>query len=335
MIKFDGVTIRYGKLFELIDALAGDVGYRHVGVNKGAYVVTASVDGMHAFGDILADEDLRLQGFLTWVGKSSMEVHVNIITCQGRLAGSTQFIMVARAHQSGASFSVPSLDMGQDELRAGQARADHRKLQASQSLQLKPPRQEELGVLHKLYLEAQYLKQQKKAFLDSPISLASSSVSPLPFFKYMKHTVQRSVHLMHFQQRNIHGKIFGGHLMRVGFEIGYITAVCFFGSEAKTHFHCLDDIQFLRPANVGSTMEFEATATFSRAPFVVVEVVVSSIAIETGFKNKTNSMTFIFECNDTAVRVPDVMPRDYIEFVKFLEGRRSLSKMVSSSSSLP
>ena len=123
--------------------------------------------------------------------------------------------------------------------------------------------------------------------------------------------------------------------MRVGFEIGYITAVCFFGSEAKTHFHCLDDIQFLRPANVGSTMEFEATATFSRAPFVVVEVVVSSIAIETGFKNKTNSMTFIFECNDTAVRVPDVMPRDYIEFVKFLEGRRSLSKMVSSSSSLP
>ncbi len=75
MIRTDGTTIRYGKLFEILDGLAGDVSYRHCGgPSKDLTIVTASVDGMKASASIDIKNDLKLQGYLTYVGKSSMEV---------------------------------------------------------------------------------------------------------------------------------------------------------------------------------------------------------------------------------------------------------------------
>jgi acyl-coenzyme A thioesterase 9 len=120
--------------------------------------VTASVDGMQAFSDINADENLRLEGYLTWVGTSSMEVHVNILSVPSpansapRLAGSTQFIMVARNRDTGKSYQVPGLEMSEVELSTGQKRANRRKQLAANSLQLRPPAKDEVDLLHKLYL---------------------------------------------------------------------------------------------------------------------------------------------------------------------------------------
>jgi acyl-coenzyme A thioesterase 9 len=77
MIRTDGITIRYGKLFEILDGLAGDVAYRHCGGRTDDLtIVTASVDGMKASANIDINNDLKLQGYLTYVGKSSMEVFV-------------------------------------------------------------------------------------------------------------------------------------------------------------------------------------------------------------------------------------------------------------------
>lgn len=76
MMLDDGKTIRYGKLFELLDALAADVAYRHVGGGRSSEltIVTASVDGMKNFANINIVEDIKMQGYLTYAGKSSMEV---------------------------------------------------------------------------------------------------------------------------------------------------------------------------------------------------------------------------------------------------------------------
>jgi len=82
MVDVDGNTIRFGKMFEILDALAADVAYRHVCTpgqhfkNEAAEVtiVTACVDGMRNFSTISVDEELRLQGYLSFVGRSSMEV---------------------------------------------------------------------------------------------------------------------------------------------------------------------------------------------------------------------------------------------------------------------
>ena len=78
MMLDDGKTIRYGKLFELLDALAADVAYRHVGGGRSSEltIVTASVDGMKNFANINIVEDIKMQGYLTYAGKSSMEVSI-------------------------------------------------------------------------------------------------------------------------------------------------------------------------------------------------------------------------------------------------------------------
>ena len=81
MVDIDGITIRFGKLFEILDALAADVAYRHVcspenysKEAKEATIVTACVDGMRNFSTIRVDQELRLQAYLSYVGTSSMEV---------------------------------------------------------------------------------------------------------------------------------------------------------------------------------------------------------------------------------------------------------------------
>jgi hypothetical protein len=76
MSKSDGVNMRYGKLFELLDAFAADVAYRHYGDDPGSKVaiVTAGVDSMKVIDNISLMNDLKFQGYLTFVGRSSMEV---------------------------------------------------------------------------------------------------------------------------------------------------------------------------------------------------------------------------------------------------------------------
>lgn len=354
MLKFDRKTIRYGKLFELIDALAGDVGYRHVGLHCGPnesessasdfYVVTASVDGMLAFADVSAHEDLKLQGYVTWVGSSSMEVQINIIQAPSvgsdRLIGSTQFIMVARERLTGQAYKVPGLDAVPEDLQLGHARSNARKGLARQSLNILPPNAGEIEEMHSLFLKSQFLKLQKRALVNNNSSVTDLrsrlqglerggtdliSSAPKPF-KYMKHTTMSTTQIMHYQNRNVHGKVFGGFLLRIGFEIGFIAASCFFQTESLCRFHSVDDVQFVRPADVGSFMEFEATAIFSKGRFLVVAVEVNDIDISTSFKSKTNSFSFVFSCDDES-RVKDVMPRDYSEFIRHLEGRRVLDRL--------
>ena len=71
----DNKTVRYGMLFQILDALAADISYRHCNNDFASYtIVTAAVDEVNAFVHIDVTQDLKLQGYLTYVGSSSMEV---------------------------------------------------------------------------------------------------------------------------------------------------------------------------------------------------------------------------------------------------------------------
>ena len=59
--------------------------------------------------------------------------------------------------------------------------------------------------------------------------------------------------IMFEQNRNVHGKIFGGYIMKKAFEIANVAAVCFFG-EQYPHFVFIDDIQFVRVSANGSLL---------------------------------------------------------------------------------
>jgi acyl-coenzyme A thioesterase 9 len=323
MANYTGEVIRYGKLFEIIDCLAGDVGCRHCEGSEGITIVTASVDGMNiADADISAEHDLILQGYLTYVGTSSMEIHVNLIQ-KNNLVASTQFIMVARHGADGVAYKIPGYSLRNnieiDDYYKGKIRASERKIQSKESLSVAAPKTAEVEHIHQLYLKSKIMQQSQ----SSKLLLKNNE-------KYMSQTIVISTEIMHPQNRNAHGKIFGGEIMRKAFELGYITAVSFLG-ERNTQFVAVDDINFLKPVNIGSIIMFNGMVTYSspETNLVIVEVTVEQSEPGTMIREQTNTLTYVFKKiatnngngNDTTI--PTVVPMHYGEFISYLEGQRT------------
>lgn len=369
LLRGDGVgshKIRYGNLFEIIDALAADVSYRHCGPDP--VIVTASVDGMRSIKEIELQYDLKIQGYLTYVGSSSMEVNINIVTSYPNgeevLVGETLFIMVARDRVTGQSVKAPTLELESTEsqraFEQGKLRASYRRKRALESLTLNPPRPEEIEHIHKLYLDSRKLTWNQEIELLTNINTYSSSsssssssinlptyvapatilageISPVAGdkmhqysgYRWMNHTIFKNTHHMHAQNRNIHGKMFGGYLIKMAYELATVTAMTYLGTDDPI-FVAVDDIQFTKSVHLGSIMDIKSTVVYSEGNRIVVKVVAKMIRLQPEFsRTQTNTFVFVFEAPAKVTQIAKVIPREYKEFVLYLEGRRSLEKLTS------
>lgn len=365
MVESDGKTIQYGKMFELFDGLAGDVAYRHAGGRStGITIVTACIDGMQAISSVHIDQDVKLQGYLTYVGKSSMEVSIDLITLDkegnSTIVGQTQFIMVARTAAEGRAFPIHGLELVTEEainrFALGASRVSARKARAATSLALTPPKPEEIDVIHNLYLLTEKIREEKAAHLANKLNqddfleksaessntsqsssvpsstsrLGSSIPSPTQGnmkFRFMKSTVMNNVQVMPSQERNVHGKVFGGYILRKAYEIARVCAIFFYGKAETPEFCFIDEVQFVKPVATSSIMEFTATAVFSQDGKVVIQVVGNEVNPQIGRRTKTNILNFAFKsavgCHK---RIPEVIPKEYPEIVLYLEGMRAMQQ---------
>lgn len=66
--------------------------------------------------------------------------------------------------------------------------------------------------------------------------------------------------IMHGQDRNIHGKVFGGYLMREAFDISYLTVLCQSDGESPELLR-VDQVLFLKPVTVGQIVCFKSKIT--------------------------------------------------------------------------
>ena len=69
-------------------------------------IVTAAIDQIQFYYPVSIEEDCLLSGYVSYVGKSSMEVHIDVmqkIEGEDRLACSANFVMVARNKHTGKS----------------------------------------------------------------------------------------------------------------------------------------------------------------------------------------------------------------------------------------
>lgn len=79
--------------------------------------MTASIDEIDFFHSIKADLDCKFSGYVSFVGKSSMEVQIKVhqnIEGTERLACSAKFVMAARNKESGKAYPVPPLNFSQE-----------------------------------------------------------------------------------------------------------------------------------------------------------------------------------------------------------------------------
>jgi acyl-coenzyme A thioesterase 9 len=93
--------VRTGRIFEIMDSVAGLVSYQHCygsisgQVKNPMICVTGSIESFYMFEKIDIKKDMNIEGYLNSVGKTSMEIEINVQQ-EGKLKATSIFTMIAR-----------------------------------------------------------------------------------------------------------------------------------------------------------------------------------------------------------------------------------------------
>jgi acyl-coenzyme A thioesterase 9 len=313
--------IRIGRLLEDLDALAGITTFSHTDDadhrTRALSIVTASVDRIQFKRTLSPNHNLRLIGTPTWVGRSSMEVRIDVeeenIPNQFERIAVAYFTMAARdpaankATQSrypsrfllegktilssssfialrvlsinpflhlmafvlyclwtfsflllSPSLAVNKLQPETEEekrrFKQGELNKQRRLAAAEISLQKQPPSAEERFIIHDLFMRSSKAKDsQTKNFVK------------------MISTTLQSVTFCQSQERNLANKIFGGYLMRKGFEVAFTTARLYSRTDVPPLCTAMEEVTFHRPVDIGDILSLKVGLVLASPspPFVI------------------------------------------------------------------
>ncbi|KAE9613568.1 putative thiolester hydrolase [Lupinus albus] len=316
--------IRMGKLVEDFDALAGTIAFKHCSNEDGTamplLLVTASVDRMVLKKPIHIDADLTIVGAVTWVGRSSMEIQLELTQpAQGNLNISdtpalvANFTFVARDSATEKAVPINQISPETEEERLLWEDAEKRnKLRKKMKLEQKHTENEDNARLSSLLAEG-------RIFIDMPALADRDSI-------LLKDTCLQNSFICQPQQRNIHGRIFGGFLMRRAFELAFSTAYAFAG--VAPHFLEVDHVDFVKPVDVGNFLRLKSCVLYTELdnpdkPLVNVEVVAHVTKPELRSSEVSNRFYFTFGIDPEAIknglRIRSVVPDTEEEARKVLE----------------
>ncbi|KAK4375018.1 hypothetical protein RND71_005695 [Anisodus tanguticus] len=237
--------VRIGKLLEDLDALAGTISVKHCSdvdsMTRPLYLVTASVDKMVLKKPISVDTDLKMVGAVIWVGFSSIEIQVDVIqpangsSASESVALTANFIFVARDYKTGKAAPVNRLC---PETEAEFFFMKQQKLEITLGKERGGGDKKEIenGGVNRL----EELLAEGRIFCDMPALADRDTI-------LLRDTRLENSLICQPQQRNIHGRIFGGFLMLRAFELAFSTAYAFAG--LMPSFLEVDHVNFLRPVS--------------------------------------------------------------------------------------
>jgi acyl-coenzyme A thioesterase 9 len=189
---------------------------------------------------------------------------------------------------------------------------------ASKAMQLRqkvsaPPSFDEMQALHLLHRQRALCREQAASH-----QLEEACLPELP-------TVQeytfRSSRVIFPEQRNVHGKLFGGFVMSEAQSLAQYTAT-FFGMGQPIVPMGIDEAIFLQPVALGDLVTFtarlvHATATTCR---VTVTVEVRDPKAPSTVPKRSNRLLFVFG-GDFSSR-PGIIPETYQEILMHMDARR-------------
>ena len=267
--KSPGGAMRFGKVLEDLDALAGNIAFHHV-IGGDVMLVTAAVDRI-ALKDIpVLERDQRLSGQVTFVGSSSMEIRMQIHeienddddddddenkdgSCEHWLEG--YFTFVAVDPETKKPVKICPLIPETSEERA------LFELGALKAAKKKEARKKQIGA--GLPITAEVLEMNKRAeqlMIDAfPLIKMPSLADPQAIL--MSHTQMMNTLIAQPQVRNLSNTIFGGFLMRRAFELAFSNAYSF-GGEWPQMLE-VDNITFNAPVYVGDLLQFNSRVIYS------------------------------------------------------------------------
>jgi len=324
-LRADG-GVRLGKLLEDLDTFAVHISYKHNDSLKDEEnnttplgIVTALVDNVVIHQpNIPMDKDLRLKGQVSWVGSSSMEISMSVLDHKTDMNYiDALFVMVARSPETNRAAHVNALERTTAEDRKnyalGELNKRRRIADSKQDLFKSPPSNFESELIHGNFLKT----LDPNAGTFSSRVLEENSV-------WMETCKLKSVLVAMPEHRNIHGKLFGGHIMRKAFELAYSNIKIVTGTSVE----CvgIDDISFRAPVNIGSLFLLNSQIAYSQDNFAVARL----YAMVTDPIKKTNQTTntfyFIFKTKDGS-DMPKVVPRTYGESLLHVDAQRRFEYM--------
>ena len=249
--------MRFGKILEDLDALAGNIAFAHV-QDPQLNIVTASVDRIRLRRPPNLESDQHLQGKVTYVGTSSMEIRMQCIN-EGDEWMEAYFTFVATDPVTKRPMKIPPLTpespLEQKYFDAGQRRAQVKKEARKRSTN-KTAAAMHGGMMTDPHIEAmaQDLLAKAGPLINMP-SLAD------PHSILMSATRLQNAEIAQPQVRNLANQIFGGFLMRRAFELAYATAYVFGG--ARPRFLELDEVSFQSPVDVGDLSVFHSRVLYT------------------------------------------------------------------------
>lgn len=316
LTRFNTGTVRIGKILELIDYISGRVCYKHFKSNNknednNTVMVTACVDGFENLNlNHSTEDDLVLEAYLNYVGTSSMEVQVDIHS-NNSIICSCYVTMVARQNNVKTKYKLLQLAADSENLivkkELAKLRIEKRKRKAEFVKSNLVPNNEDFQALHN------YIILRK----DSPNCV------------YIKNTLVSKMELVHNESRNIHGKMFGGVIMREAYELAYICAYNFDSSNYPVLFHIFDT-QFYSPVDIGSSLAYNSKIVYLENNIIIITVTVDNTTYdkETGDKiiKRTNEFNVAFLINNYENKC--IIPESYFEAIEFINGKKLLNEIL-------
>ncbi|OIT38417.1 PREDICTED: acyl-coenzyme A thioesterase 9, mitochondrial-like [Nicotiana attenuata] len=288
--------IRIGKLLEDLDALAATISYKHCSSNDGTSrsikLVTASMEKMILKKTIRIDTDLTIEGAVIWVGCSSLEIQLEVKQSTPESSNTTEsvaltanFTFVARDSKTGKSARINAIlpETEKEKLLWEEAKERNKMRKEKREQKHDTNIGDNVNRLNKLLAEA---------LLDRDSIL-------------IKETCLQNSLVCQPEQRNIHGQIFGGFLMRKAFELAYATAYSFAGSTPC--FVEVDYVDFLKPVDVGDFLQLKSCVLYTELenmsrPLIYVEVVSHVTQPEHLSSEVSNNFYFTFTVSSDSLR---------------------------------
>ncbi|GMI69209.1 hypothetical protein like AT5G48370 [Hibiscus trionum] len=318
--------VRIGKLLEDLDALAGTISVKHCSdddsTTRPLLLVTASVDKIVLKKPISVDIDLKIVGSVVWVGRSSIEIQLEVIQStkensdvSDSVALTANFIFVARDSKTGKAAPVNRLSPETEHEKFLYEEAERRsKLRKRKRVDIIEFQNGEVNRLEALLAEG-------RIFCDMPALADRDSI-------LLRDTRLENALICQPQQRNIHGRIFGGFLMHRAFELAFSTAYAFAG--LVPCFLEVDHVDFLRPVDVGDFLRLKSCVLYTELenpdqPLINVEVVAHVTRPELRTSEESNTFYFTFTVRPEAkaakngFKIRNVVPATEEEARRILE----------------
>ena len=343
--------LRVGRLLEELDSFAGVLAQLHcddgdVGTAP-PLLVTAAFDRIDVLQDsvpIAADRDLTLEGCVTFSGRSSLNISIDVLPAAGSGGGggggSASGGPVLQAHTTfvardaeGSAVAVPHLIPSTPQevtlWEAGRRATEERRLKSTTSLLRVPPTACELAGVHGKFLgmvaggggggggSGLAWASPRSASAVARTLSASGGVTT-------ESTRLSSTHVTHPQDKNVYGRVFGGHLMRLAYETAWAC-----GWRATAHaprFLGMSDVLFRRPVEVGELLTVTAEVGYSEGSCFTVLVDIEQERPGEGQAPPavSNQLSFLFRMDEDAHPAPQFYPESYSSAMKWIAGARQL-----------